>query len=152
MYGRKRVTLALLVICIAGSLLSAIGQSALLVIIGRGLQGFSGALLPLCYGMARQIAPPRQIPFWIGTLTGGITIASAFGYILGGYFADLGSWRLIFWFATAYGAILLPGALLVMPHFPGKLVRGRIDVLGGLLLAPGIAASLFGVIPRYRRA
>ena len=145
LYGRARLLAVLVVLSVMGSLVSALGETALLVTVGRAMQGLSGAILPLCYGIARQIAPPKDVPFWIGALTGGVTIASAFGYVLGGYLADLGNWRLIFWFAAGYGAILLPLLLLAVPRLPGTSTEDRIDWLGGVLLAPGIAALLYGL-------
>jgi MFS family permease len=144
-YGRARILAVLLVLSVMGSLVSAMGETVAMVIIGRGLQGLSGAILPLCYGIARQIAPEKEVPFWIGTLTGGVTIASAFGYILGGHFADLDNWRLIFWFAAGYGITILPLLLVAVPRLPGNPTNDRIDWLGGALLPPGIAALLYGI-------
>lgn len=147
LYGRRRVLSWLLLLCGAGSILSALSPTVGGVIAGRCIQGFSGAILPLCFGIVRQIAPPARVAFWIGALTGGYTLASAVGYVLGGYFADLGDWRLIFWFSGSYALLLLPGLLLLVPALPGHGAAGhsRIDWAGSLLLAPGVGALLFGI-------
>lgn len=142
-YGHARLVPALLLLSVAGSLLSAMSETVGWLIIGRGLQGLSGAVLPLVYGIARQIAPPKELPFWIGTLTGGVTISSAAGFVLGGYIADLGNWRLLFWFAFGYGLLVIPLFILFVPRLPGTPATGRIDWLGGLLLPIGIAGLLY---------
>lgn len=144
-YGRVRALMWVLALTIVGSLISAMGLGVAAVIAGRCLQGLSGANLALCYGIASRTAPPATLPFWIGALTGGVTLAAAFGYVLGGYLADLGNWRLIFWFAAAYGALVLPLVFLFVPRDPGTGQKGRIDWLGGLLLPPGVACLLYGI-------
>lgn len=147
LYGRRRVLACLLLLCGAGSVLSALSSSIGGVILGRCIQGFSGAILPLCFGIVRQIAPPGRVAFWIGALTGGYTLASAAGYVLGGHFADLGDWRLIFWFSGIYGLALFPLLLLVVPALPGHGAKAGpgIDWLGGILLALGVGMLVLAV-------
>ncbi|WP_218018058.1 MFS transporter [Sphingomonas azotifigens] len=145
MYGRERVLAVILVLTTTGSLISAFGGSIHFVIVGRCLQGLSGANLALCYGIARQMVPAKRLPFWVGALTGGVTLAAAFGYILGGYLADLGSWRLIFWFAAGYGAIVLPLLLVTVPRLGNAPPIGGVDWLGGVLLPLGVAGILYAV-------
>lgn len=142
-WGHARMVPILLILSVSGSLLSALSQGIELLVIGRGLQGLSGAILPLAYAIAKQTAPEKELPFWIGTLTGGVTISAAAGFVLGGYIADLGDWRLIFWFTFFYGLIVIGLFLMFVPRFPGVSANKRIDWLGAALLPAGIASTLY---------
>lgn len=144
MFGRRRVLFVAIGLCAAGSLISAFGGSLEAIILGRALQGATGAILPLCYGITRETAPNNSAPVWIGILTGGYAFASAIGYILGGYLADIGSWRSVFYFTAGYALLLLP-----LLAFGAPVTRGagskRIDVVGAVLFAPAVAAVLYGI-------
>ena len=50
-YGRKRMILVVLGFAILGSLISAATQSLPVMVIGRAMQGMSGALMPLSFGL-----------------------------------------------------------------------------------------------------
>jgi predicted MFS family arabinose efflux permease len=143
-FGRRQILTILIFICLTGSVICATSHNIEFIIAGRALQGASGAILPLCYGTAREIAPARSAPFWIGCLTGAYAFASAFGYALGGYFSDLGEWRLIFWYSAGHAVLLLPLLWIAVPRSIRHGVVGRFDFLGGLLLAPAVAAILYG--------
>ena len=145
MFGRRRVLIVLIGLCMLGSLLSAIAGNFAIVILGRSLQGASGAILALCYGIAKKYSPAESAPFWVGVLTGGYAVASAAGYLLGGYLSDIGSWRDIFWLGAGYAVFLLPLVWLVIPADPARGPAGRIDIVGGLLFAPAIALLLYGL-------
>jgi len=145
MFGRRRMLVILVLLCAGGSMLSAQASDLRLIIIGRTIQGASGAILPLCYGMTRELAPPGKAPLWIGLLTGGYSFSAAIGYILGGYLADTGSWRSVFYVTTAYAAMILPLLLLVVPATRGAKARGKFDILGAAMFAPAVAAMLYGI-------
>jgi MFS family permease len=145
LYGRRRMLVVVTSLCALGSLISAFAPTFEGIIIGRAFQGASGAILPLCYGTIRQIAPRGRAPFWIGLLTGGYAFSSIFGYVLGGYFADRGDWSSIFMLTALISAISIPLLLLLLPKLPGAGGSGRIDILGAVLFAPAVAAVLFGV-------
>jgi MFS family permease len=145
MFGRRRILVIVVVLAGLGSLLSLLGPNIGAIIAGRAIQGCSGAILPLCYGLTRETASRETAPFWIGVLTGGYAFAAFFGYILGGLFADSGHWRWIFLFTTVYSAALLPLTLAVVPNTPGSGAPAKFDVLGAALFAPAIAAILYGL-------
>ena len=145
MFGRRRILIILVVLCGLGSLLSAQAPSLEWIIVGRTIQGASGAILPLCYGMTRELAPPGKAPLWIGLLTGGYSFSAAIGYILGGYLADTGTWRSVFYVTAAYSILLLPLLLLVIPATRMSKTGGKFDVLGAVMFAPAVAAMLYGI-------
>jgi len=145
-FGRKRLLVIIITVCVLGSLISAVAPNLELIILGRALQGVSGAILPLCYGITRQVTTPKSAPFFIGCLTGAYAFAAAMGYVVAGYLTDMGSWRYIFWFTVIYGAAVLPLHLLVVPERRTPPVSKNLDILGGLLFMPAIACLLYGVM------
>lgn len=145
-FGRKRLLVIIISICVLGSLVSAVAPNLELIILGRALQGVSGAILPLCYGITRQVTTPKTAPFFVGCLTGAYAFAAAMGYVVAGYLTDMGSWRYIFWFTVIYGGSVLPLLLLVVPEYRTPPVSKNLDILGGLLFMPAIACLLYGVM------
>jgi MFS family permease len=144
-FGRKRVLLIILALCALGSLVSALSPTLGPMIAGRAVQGLSGAILPLCYGIVRQMTTPQRAPFWIGCLTGAWSFSAAAGYIVAGYLSDIGSWRSIFWFTAIYGAALIIPLLALVPETRNPLASKRIDMVGGLLFVPAVGAMLYGL-------
>ena len=57
MFGRRRMLLGVLVVAGVGSLVSALATGVVGVILGRAIQGVSGAVLPLCFGLVRENLP-----------------------------------------------------------------------------------------------
>lgn len=144
MFGRRLVLTVITGLIGVGSLISALSTDLTWMIIGRVLQGVAGAVLPLCYGITREVAAPGKAPVWIGLLTGAYSFSSAIGYIVGGYYADIGEWRGIFWMTTIVAAVLVVPIYLIVPTT--KPARpGRFDYLGAALFAPAVAAVLYGV-------
>lgn len=141
-YGRRRLLAIVLAICVVGSVVSAMASTLTWVIIGRSLQGVSGALLPLACGIIRQAAPRERVPFLIGIVTAALGLAGGAGFILGGYLADSGNWQHIFWLTAIYGSLLLP-AVALLPGPAARPEEAPIDVIGGTLFVPAIAAILW---------
>jgi MFS family permease len=145
MFGRRRVLMVVVAAAAVGSMISALAEAPGLIILGRAVQGLSGAILPLCYGITRQVAPPGRSAFWIGVLTGAYTLSSIIGYVLGGYLADIGEWRWMFYLTTGYAvAALIPLALAVPALTPARVSR-RFDWIGAVIFAPAVAAILFAL-------
>lgn len=145
-FGRKRLLLIIISICIVGSLVSAVASNLELIILGRAAQGVSGAILPLCYGIARQATTPERAPFFVGCLAGAYAFAAAMGYIVAGYLTDIGSWRSIFWFTVIYGGVILPLLSLLVAEFKSPLGAKNLDIAGGLLFMPAIGSLLYGIV------
>ncbi len=145
-FGRKRILLIIICICVLGSLLSALAPNLELIILGRAAQGVSGAILPLCYGIARQAATPKRAPFFVGCLAGAYAFAAAMGYVVAGYLTDTGNWRSIFWFTVLYGAAVLPLLWVLVAEFRSSQPSKNLDIMGGLLFMPAIGGLLYGVM------
>jgi MFS family permease len=144
--GRRRVLLFVLVLAAAGSLVSAVMQDLAWVIAGRAMQGAAGAIIPLCYGIARERCEPSRLPFAISLLAAASSIASAFGLVIGGIIIDHFDWTMIFKVTTVLGVLAaVCVALMVSKDRQWNPHVMREDLLGGLLFVPAAVFLLLAI-------
>ncbi|MHA7175288.1 MFS transporter [Arthrobacter sp. Sr24] len=167
-FGRLRILRAGLVIFGLASLACAVAPSALLLIVARGIQGAGAALLvpsslALITSTFRGPAQGKAIGSWTAW-TGAAFLA---GPLVGGLLVDYANWRLIFAinvFPIAATLILLKGLSLTVPiplvkHDAGTSSvptsplappASRVDVIGAVLAAVGLAGTVFALIEQGR--
>jgi MFS family permease len=145
LYGRKRVALVLLLLTVAGSMVSALSPHLGGVIAGRAVQGVATVLLPLCVGMVRELLPTRRVGIAIGWLAAMATSSAGLGIVLGGWVVDHLGWRSAFWFSAGHAGLAALLLAVFVPKTPGQGFKGRLDLLGGILFAPSVAALLLAV-------
>ena len=144
-FGRRRLLMVLLTLAMTGSLTSALSTDLTGLIVGRGIQGVAGALLPLCIGLVREYFPAPRVPKAIGWLTAIATFSAMLGILVGGALADTVGWRSTFWLGAAHAVVSLVCAVTLLPPSRAFGFQGRFDWLGGVLFAPAIAALLLAV-------
>ncbi|MEV0354840.1 MFS transporter [Nocardia sp. NPDC050697] len=151
LHGRKRVLIAVMLLSAAGSLLSVAGDSMGAIIAGRGVQGVAGAILPLCYGLAREALPPGAVSLAVGFISGAALLAGAGGSLIAGVLLDVADWHMIFVFAAVLAVVASTGAAAALPPSPPSGRLHRFDYLGAALLTPGSTALLYGMTqgPRW---
>lgn len=146
-YDRRKMLIITLAFAVAGSTISAMADDLRLVIAGRCLQGMAGAILPLCLGLVRERIDPSRISNGIGTVTATASLSAAGGLILGGIIVDQLSWHYIFVVSAVTGllSIVAVTMLIPAPAAAARVDRPRVDIVGGVLFAPAIAAILLAV-------
>jgi DHA2 family lincomycin resistance protein-like MFS transporter len=83
---------------IVGALISGIGSSFTVVLIGRMIQGVgTGLILPMLFSIAMQIFPAHQLGTVMGLASLVIMLAPVLGPTITGLILSIASWRLIFW-------------------------------------------------------
>ena len=78
---------------------------------------------------------PRRGVRYLGSLIGGM---AALGPLLGGWLATSYGWRWAFGVNLPLGALIVVGALLLVPETATVTARRGIDWAGGLLSAAGL--------------
>lgn len=146
MFGPRRVLELVLLISAVGSLLSATSDNLLVIIVGRCLQGVSGAILPLSFGIIRANSSQRLAALGTGLVLGAYAVSGGLGFIVGGYFADIGHWRWIFYISAVLptGVVLL-NRLLLPPDPIAPQNVAAIDYVGAIGLAAAVGAVLAGI-------
>lgn len=143
-FGRRNVLIVVLAVSIIGSIVSLGTNSLEGLIIGRSIQGLAGGLVPLCVGILRENVAKKNLPVAVATVAGAAMWGGAGGNVLSGNIVDAWGWHYIFVVAAILAAVTVVGACF-LPHPTVKSGLERIDWLGGLLFAPGIALALYGV-------
>jgi len=143
--GRRKVLLWVLGLAGVGSVISAVSTSVEGITLGRAIQGGAGAILPLCFGLARENVPSCRLAFTIGVISSAAGIGGGLGFLIGGLIVDLLVWQWLFWISAGLAALVFVIVLMSFPPSTPTLNPGKLDIWGGILFAPGIAAVLLAV-------
>ncbi|WP_024794414.1 MFS transporter [Tomitella biformata] len=144
MFGKRRMMVVALVAMIAGSLVAAIGQNFTAVVIGRGLQGLSIALVPVGISILRDELPKARVAAATSLMSATLGIGSALALPLSGFIDVHMGWQGIFWLPAAVGVVMLVAVLLVVPESEVR-TPGRFDFVGAILLTIGLSTLLLGI-------
>jgi MFS family permease len=144
MYGKRKMMVVCMAIMVAGSVLAAVGGSFLWLIIGRTLQGFATALIPVGISIMRDELPKEKMGSAVALMSATLGIGSAMGLPLAGVLYQSLGWASIFWVSAAAGMLLLVAVVLVVPESKVR-TRGRFDYAGALVLSAALAALLLAI-------
>ncbi|MBY6349881.1 DHA2 family efflux MFS transporter permease subunit [Rhodococcoides corynebacterioides] len=144
-FGTKRLYLTALVLFVAGSMLCSVAWDITSLIVFRVLQGFGGGMLmPLGMTILTRAAGPDRIGRVMAVLGVPMLLGPIAGPILGGWLIDAASWHWIFLINVPIGIVALIAAWTILPKDAPQPSQS-FDVVGMLLLSPGLALFLFGV-------
>jgi EmrB/QacA subfamily drug resistance transporter len=144
-FGTKRLYMAAIFLFTAGSALCATATSINMLIGFRVLQGLGGGMLmPLGMTIMTRAAGPHRMGRLMAILGVPMLLGPILGPILGGWLIQVASWHWIFLINVPLGAIALvyAGIALAKDH-PHR--SESFDLLGVVLMSPGLALFLFGV-------
>ncbi len=141
-YGRKQVLLIIIPVAILGAIIAGNASTLVGVVVGRTLQGITGAIFPLLIGILRENIDRHSLPLYIGILTAIATVSAGLGLLLGGVLVDYLNWRWIFHSIAALGVVALISAYFILPPTsPGQPQPGT-NFFGGLLFVPGLVCLM----------
>jgi EmrB/QacA subfamily drug resistance transporter len=144
MFGKERMLVAVLVMFALGSLVAALSHSIGMLIAGRAIQGFAGAVFPLAFGIIRDEFPRERVAQGIGLISATFGIGGGVGLVAAGVVVDHLDYEWIFWIALIVTALAIVCTLLFVPESPIK-VPAKIDWAGAALLSVGLAALLLAI-------
>lgn len=146
--GGRRLWIASLGVFLLGSMLSALAWNATSLIAFRVVQGTAGGIMmPLTATLIMQAAKGRNIGKVMAVITVPTALGPILGPVLGGLILHLADWRWLFFVNLPF---CVAGGLLAWRNLPRDrpatgTPRVRLDVVGLLLLSPGVAATLYGL-------
>jgi EmrB/QacA subfamily drug resistance transporter len=144
MFGKERVLVLVLVMFALGSLVAALSHTIGMLVAGRAIQGFAGAVFPLAFGIIRDEFPPDRVAQGIGLISATFGIGGGVGLVLAGVVVDHLSYEWIFWIALIVTLIAIVCTLLFVPESPVK-VPAKIDWVGAVLLSVGLGSLLLAI-------
>ncbi|GFG74373.1 DHA2 family efflux MFS transporter permease subunit [Mycobacterium botniense] len=144
-FGTKRLFMGSVLFFTLGSLLCAMAPNITLLIGFRILEGLGGGmLLPLKYTIMTQAAGPNRLGRLMAVAGVPTLLSPICDPVVGGWLIEAFGWQWIFLVNVPIGvtAFLLAGVI-----FPKDRTKPSeaFDVVGMLLLSPGLAAFLYGV-------
>ncbi|WP_330460243.1 MFS transporter [Streptomyces sp. NBC_00820] len=116
-FDRKKVLVSLMVLFIAGNLISAIAPSYELLMVGRIVAALChGAFFSVGAVVASDMVAASKKGSAIALMFGGLTAANVLGVPLGTFVGQQFGWRSTFWAITVIGVITLVGIQALVPQ------------------------------------
>ena len=144
LHGKRRILLWVLVVLAAGTAMSAVAHSIGLLLAGRVLQGASGGIFPLAYGIVRDELPRERIPGGIGLISSLLGAGGGAGVVLAGVILGHISYHWLFWLPLAVVLVALAATLALVPPTPVR-ASGAVDWTSATLMSAGLVAILVAV-------
>ena len=145
-FGRKRIFSMGIALFAAASLACGLAPTIGLLLAGRVIQGIGGALMvPGSLAIISATFKRRRRGWAIGIWSAASTLTTMAGPAVGGVFASLGAWRLVFFINVPLAAVAL-FALTHVPETRDETATGHFDVAGTLLVVLGLFGVTFGAI------
>lgn len=145
LFGRRRVYLAGVALFTVASVWISIAGSMPSMIAGRVVQGIGAAILTpatlaLLTSTFKQGPERNRAVSYYGAMAG---VGTSLGLVLGGFLADVLSWRIGFFINLPIGLALIWLAYQHVDETPRKVIE--VDGLGAILSALGATSLAFGV-------
>jgi EmrB/QacA subfamily drug resistance transporter len=144
MYGKERMLLWTLVILAAGTLLAAVSSSLGVIIAGRFIQGASGGIFPLAFGIVRDEFPREKVAGSIGLLSSILGVGAGVGIVLSGVIVEHLNYHWLFWIPLVATLVAAVATWRFIPESPVR-VPGRINWTAAALMTVGISTVLLAI-------
>lgn len=154
-YGRKPFVIASLVVFTGASMLCAMAQDMLSLVLARGLQGIGGGMLVgTAFACIPDLFPDSVVRLrWQVLMSSAFGIANAVGPSLGGVLTQNYGWRAVFYVNLPVGLLSIFFVWRYLPHMRHveHTRKMRLDWPGALLIAVTLGAMQLFVewLPKY---
>jgi EmrB/QacA subfamily drug resistance transporter len=144
-FGRKRMFILGLFLFTAGSVLSALSDSALSLSIARAIQGFGGSfIMPLSLTLIYSVFSVEKRAAAIGLWSGVSGLGLAIGPLVGGSVVEGFPWQMIFWLNVPVGVLAIIFSSLWITETRGS--AKRFDIFSVGLLGFGLFGIVYGLV------
>ncbi|MER6071577.1 MFS transporter [Streptomyces sp. NPDC001817] len=144
MFGKRRLLLVSLVLLVAGSMVCALSDALVPMIVGRSLQGLAAAVVPLGISIMRDELPPEKLAGSTALMSASLGVGGALGLPAAAFLADHYDWHVLFWTSASLGVVAFACVLALVPESSVR-TGGRFDLVGALGMAVGLVSLLLAV-------
>lgn len=144
MFGKRLMLILCMWSVILGSVVAALSDSLVTVIIGRGFAGLGACLVPVGISIMRDHLPADRVGSGVALMSATLGIGGAVGMPLAGVIYERWDWHTLFYISGGFAALMLVAVHLVVPESTVK-TRGRFDYTGALLLSVALTCFLLAV-------
>lgn len=144
MYGKRRVVMVLLMVMAGGSIISALSNTLIPMIVGRVFQGVGLGVIALGISILRDVIHPKNLGGAVALVSATLGVGGAVGLPIAALIAQNFDYHYLFWLATA---LAIAAIVLVTTVVPVSTLRagGRFDLLGAVGFAIGLVGILLAV-------
>ncbi|MEV0351589.1 MFS transporter [Nonomuraea sp. NPDC050680] len=144
--GHRRLLIAGAAVFAVVSVIAANTSDPALMIVWRAVLGIAAATqMPATLGLIfSTFTDPRQRGIAVGIWSGGISVGTGLGPVIGGALLEAFSWRAGFLVAVPIMAIVVIGAPLLLPN-PRNPAAGRVDLFSVVLSLATLLPIVYGV-------
>ena len=152
LFGGKRIFALGVAAFGVTSIFCAVALDGPMLIVARGLQGITGALLtPAGLAVIAATFKGEERGAAIGTWTAWTGISFVIGPLVGGWLVSVASWRSIFLINPPFTIATLALISIALPGRDRTRARARVDVVGGLLCMLGLGGPVYALIEAPKR-
>ncbi|TMV76806.1 DHA2 family efflux MFS transporter permease subunit [Thioclava sp. BHET1] len=144
-FGPRKVFRAAVVLFALGSIACGASHSLTWLVVSRVIQGIGGSMMvPVGRLIVLRATPKQDLVAALSWLTVPALLGPVMGPPLGGFITTYLDWRWIFWINIPIAVLGVILATIFIPKIDIERIRS-FDMLGFLLVGPGLAAFLTGV-------
>jgi MFS transporter, DHA2 family, multidrug resistance protein len=144
-FGARRLFVGSVVLFTSSSALCALAPSIALLVAARVVQGIGGGLLlPTIFTVLIRAAGHSRLGRVMSLMSISMVIGPILGPIFGGWLIDAFGWQWVFLINVPIGVVAAILAAKILP-IDASAEDEPLDIIGVLLLAPGLAMLLYGV-------
>jgi EmrB/QacA subfamily drug resistance transporter len=145
-FGAKTMWLVSLLLFISGSVLCGVAWNIGSLVGFRVIQGLgAGMIMPIGQSMLAREAGPQRMGRVMSVIAVPAMLAPVLGPTIGGLILDNLSWRWMFYVNVPFCVVALVAAVKLLPADGERNREARLDVLGLLMLSPGLAALVYAL-------
>ena len=143
-YGHARIYVLSLSIFAVGSILVALSTNLQWLVGARVFQAIGGgAVVPVAMAIAGEVFTGKNRAVALGIIGAAVEAGGALGPFYGAVLAQFWGWKWIFWINLPVSLIII---ILVLFYLKSaSRTEGKIDYVGGFLLAIGVALFSLGL-------
>ena len=144
-HGKRRLLLIALGLLVLGSVVAAPAHTLPEMVVGRVLQGAAGAVLPLAFGLIRDMAPGPRVGSAVGIVAAMTAVGGGLGLLVcGPIIQGLGvSW--LFWLPAVANSIVALLLWRTLPHDRSTDAGEGVNWMAALLLSAALVCLLLPV-------
>jgi MFS family permease len=144
MFGKRRMLFVSLALMIVGSVVGALSESLIPLVVGRALQGLAAGVIPLGISIMRDVLPREKLAGATATMGASLGVGGALGLPAAALIAEYADWHFLFWTSAALGVVV---AILVLVTVPESEVRtgGTFDAVGAASLSTALITLLLAI-------